>query len=194
MFRIKPIAGFLVCFLIVFAVLILPLQEAYAAYFRVSGNALFGSYSSVASVRFEPLQDDDSQLDTKIVFTDRQSGATGWIGVGTRFQGYTPTAFVVALVLATPLPWSRRWRALVWSLLAISAFVALRQFIFIANVIYIDREAKVKNTLDKVLEFAFWVGVESFAGVFVIPLGIWILVSFRRSDLEKILKTGGAKG
>lgn len=194
MFRIKPIAGFFVFFLIVFAALILPrvgLQEAYAAFFRASGNAvsLLRSYGSEVSVRFEGLPADDSQLDTRIVFTHRQSGATESWDVGTRFQGYTPTAFVVTLVLATPLPWSRRWRALVWSLLAISAFVALRQFIFIASVIY-----HPGPWVAWALDFAFWVGVESFAGVFVIPLGIWILVSFRRSDLEKILKTGGAKG
>lgn len=193
MFRTKPIAWFFVCFLVIFVALILPwgsdllprapdLRKAYAVFFRATGNTLFGSYSSLASIHFEPLPDGDSERDTKIVFTHRESGTQMPVAVSTRFQGYAPTAFIIALVLSSPLPWSRRWRSLVWCLPAVSAYVALRQFIFIASVIY-----HPGPLVAKALGFAYWVGVESFAGVFIIPLAIWALVSFRRADFEKVL-------
>ena len=42
------------------------------------------------------------------------------------------------------------------------------------------------NLAQKVLGFLDYVLVVSFAGSFVVPLGIWFLVSFRRSDWAKL--------
>ena len=41
-------------------------------------------------------------------------------------EGYVPLAMVVALILATPVSWAARLRALAWGVLLVQAFVMLR--------------------------------------------------------------------
>ncbi len=191
MFPIKPILKFLVIFFVVFVILILPwpgLRGGYAAVYRWIGNTCWSSFSSVAAMRFEPLEpgeiDDAEGRDTKLTFRHRTVQAPPFtMAVNTRFQGYTPTAFVIALILASPVPWKRRLLALLIGIVLVSAFVAFRQYVFIANVIY-----QPEGVMGKVREFAYWVFVESFAGVFVIPLVIWLVATFRRRDLEAMVR------
>jgi len=191
MIQFRGLVKFLLVFLVSFAVLILPwhgLQGAYASFYRFLGNTCFGSFSPVAGIELQALPADDPAAkqgrDTKMVFLHRASGISMPMAVDTRFQGYTPTAFVVALVLASPVPWRRRLRALVWCLAAMTFYVAVRQYIFIASVIY-----HPAPWVSKLLDFAYWVVVESFAGVFIIPVMIWAAVTFRRADLDGLRGT-----
>ncbi len=172
--------------MVVFAVLVLPflhLQDAYSVLFRAMGNAFFGSYSSVARVEFKPYETDDEERDVLVVFTHRASGTEFALPGSSKSQGYIPTAFIIALTLASPLVWRRRLIALAFNLVAVTAFVALRQLVFIASVIYHPDPVP-----KKMLDFAYWVLVESFPGLFMIPLAIWVLITFRRRDLERLLR------
>lgn len=197
MFPVKPILKFLVIFFVAFVILILPwpgVHSGYAAVYRAIGNTLWSSFSSVASIEFEPLapgeSDDEEGRDTKVTFRHRELPSGISLAVTTRFQGYTPTAFVIALALASPLPWIRRLRALAIGVVFVTVFVAFRQYVFIANVIY-----RPEGFIATLQGFAYWVFVESFAGAFVIPLVIWVIATFRRRDLEAILRrTTSARG
>jgi len=188
MFQSKAIVKFLAIFLVSFIVLIVPwlgLRGPYASLYRGMGNALFGTFSSVATIRFEPLPKDDPAAgqgsDIQVTFRHRETGTVLPMAASTRFQGFTPTAFVIALALAAPLKWPRRVPALLLSFVAVTVYIAFRQYILIASVIY-----KEPAWVAKLLDFAYWVFVESFAGVFVVPLIIWAAVTFRRSDFDRI--------
>lgn len=139
-----------------FAVLMAPwpgLQRGYAAVFRTGGDVLFSRtfwFWTQGRVRFLDLDAQDlvgqvnavipGQLppgvqpppatgvkDTLMVLMNTATPAsTGQLRTSSRYIAYVPMAMVVALILATPLPGSRRFRALVWGLVGIHAFVAIR--------------------------------------------------------------------
>ncbi len=133
MLKRKPIAGFFVRFLIVYAALMAPwpvVRDSYAALYRAGCNALFARFGSDGAVRLRPLGKPIAKHDTEFALTNRRTGAE-YTFAGSSLQGYNPTAFVVALILATPIPWSRRWRAVLWGLLWVNVYVALRVVVFL---------------------------------------------------------------
>ena len=92
--------------------------------------------------------------------------------------GYRPTAFVLALVLATPIPWPRRLRAFLWALLAINAYVALR--LVLTLLMGFSEEGTVTlfslgPHTRKALEFIAGFVVLEFEGDLILPAAIWFL-------------------
>lgn len=190
----RTLAGFFVRFLVVFVLLMVPwpgLGAAYATFFRVSGNFLFSTFGSDGRVRFLPVANPEKERDTEVVLVNRGTGAEMRLAGGSRLQGYKPTAFVLALILATPIPWSRRWRAVVWGLMLVNVYVALRVGIFLLAAYSGDGAVALFTpgpVCRPVLDFLLWVVVVSFAGWLILPLPIWALVTFRRSDWPTILE------
>ncbi len=114
MFRSRPIVGFAVRVLLVYGVLmgLWPVvRGGYRELFRTGGESFFGA---LGSIRFEGLPQAEGLNDTKIFVTNRTSGQSTWIKVSSRHVGYASTAAVLGLILASPIPWSRRVRALIW--------------------------------------------------------------------------------
>jgi hypothetical protein len=133
------------------AALRVPVDRAYAYLFRSAGNVLFTGFWfwPEGKVRFLDLYAPDqiSQInelipgelpaghkplraegvkDTLMVLMNRRVPAfIGQLRTSSR-SAYWPTAMLIALLLATPLSWSRKGWALLWGLLLIHAFIALR--------------------------------------------------------------------
>ena len=129
----RLVGGFFLCFLIVFVPLMVlwpVVREPYGAMFQRAGNVLVGLGSKRVgpdferAVWFNSCDDPDPDRDTEIIFTD-PDGSRRPIRIGSRLDGYMPTTFVLALIVATPIPWRRRWRALLWGLLVVHVYVAL---------------------------------------------------------------------
>ena len=190
----RVLGGFFLRFLVVFVLLMAPwpgVSEAYAAFFRAGGNFLFSKFGSDGRVRFLPLANPDEGRDTEVVLVNRRAGGEMRVVGGSRLQGYKPTAFVLALILATPVPWSRRWRAVVWGLVLVNAYVGLRVFAFLLAAFSGDSTVALFSpgpVCRAILDFFVWVLVVSFAGWLIVPLPIWALVTFRRSDWPTILR------
>ena len=99
-------------------------------------------------------------------------------------QGYVPTAVLVALMLATPIAWRRKWRALALGLLLVQGFVALR--VGVALLAGFSRVGLGDRRLLDVSPAAVW-GLKRadqiLAGdlhmTYIAPLLIWILVVVR---------------
>ena len=132
MLRAKPILGFLGRFLLVFALLVAPWPgwtEAYARVLRKAAKAVYGSFGSKGVVVFRPNPEGDRTMDTVIYVGNRerlnarQGGEAARFTFNSREVAYFPTALVIALVLATGLPWRRRAWALGWALVGIHLFV-----------------------------------------------------------------------
>ena len=105
-----------------------------------------------------------------------------------RLTGYLPTAEVIALILALPIPWSRRWKALFWGLVLVNGFVVLRLEITLLYWFSGDRPFALYSPgpfWSEVLVGAREVVVVSPMLTFAVPVFIWILVTFRRGDLEQ---------
>jgi len=122
---LRPALGFLARFLLVFVLLAAPwpgLHEGYAAVFCGAGNLLFGRFGSDGRVRFRPKPQADRKSDMELELRNRSNDAEYVIEGSARLQGYKPTAYVVALILASPVRWSRRFRAVLWGLLGVNVY------------------------------------------------------------------------
>ncbi len=184
-------------FLLYFFLLLLPwpgLGETYGAFYRATANVLFCSFGSHGSVQVEPLDDAEHGRDMRLILENTQKQTRSITDGRTRLMGYQPTVFLVALTLATPLSWPRRWKALAWGLAGVNLYVAFRLLVLLAGAFSGDDAIAVFSpgvTLRAVLELCNWVFVVSFAGSFVVPVGIWFLATFRREDWALLIGDSG---
>ena len=110
----RPIIGFFVRFLMFFAVLMILWSGVGAMYcgaFRGMGNLLFARFGTDGLVRFQRSLGSNTEDDIEVILMNRGNGAESTFAGSSRLQGYKPTAFLLALILATPVSWKRRGRA-----------------------------------------------------------------------------------
>ena len=198
MLSVKQTYGFFVRLVLLYGLLAVPwpgLRAIYAAGYRAVGNALFGSFGRDGAVRFRPLTQGREQADTAIDLANRRrTQSTATMGHSARLIGYLPTAEVVALILATPIAWRRRWKALLWGLLLVHGLIALRVTILLLYGFSSDQPCALYSPgpfWSDVLTKAYSLGAVWVSFTFVAPIFIWLLVTFRRIDLQRWLVTRG---
>lgn len=191
MFEPRTILWFAVRSLLYYVVLVAPwpgVQDTYATGYRGVANAMFGSYGQGGVVRFQPLTG-GGDMDTTITVRTLGSPEKGTMTHNTRIMGYRPTAELIALILATPIPWSRRWKALAWGLLLVNAFIALRIIVTLTHCFSADATWALYHPTpfwSKILAGTFHVMTVAPSWSWVIPALIWILVCFRRDDWARL--------
>ncbi len=199
----------------VYAMLMAPwpgLQRGYAHLFRGAGNVIFARFwfwpdGGVRFLNLKSLQPGDlapsapkidavGTFDTLMELRSRRApGSIGYLRTSSRYIGYGPTVLLIALVVATPLPWPRKVGALLWGLLLIHAFIVWRVTLtltskgFAANKNYALFDPS-----------PFWTTVltrtESLVSddptvSFVVPAFIWFLVALWRSNRSTTLREDG---
>lgn len=174
-------------------------SDSYAAAFRAAGDFVFSRWYDGAEVHFV-AQDvsgigyaSDRMQDTRLVLKNRATRARGKQPVSSQYIGYVPTALFLALALPTPIRWRRRWRAVLLGLLLVNAFVLLRMWMMIFNAFCSDTALALffpSPFWRSVLAFATETLTRSLTTCFVVPLGIWVLVCFRRDDLTALRAPG----
>lgn len=186
----RRILAFALRFAVAYGLLVLawPLvRPAYRQTYCALGNVLFSG--GEASTRFQSLGGSGG-LDVQLVLTKRgPPPVTARMQNSSRLVGYMPTVSLIALVIASPLPWKRRWRALLLGLLLVHVFVAFRMAIPIQNsfsnpdALQVHHPGPFGSWLLDVAERAF---LSAPASAFVVPILLWVLVAFRRQDWELI--------
>ena len=194
---VRVLGGFFLRFLVVFVLVMAPwpvVGDVYAAFFRAGGNLLFSSFGSEGRVQFRRLSDREpphAAEDTDMILVNRRTRAESVFSAGSRQQGYKPTAFVLALILATPIPWARRLRAALWGLLCVNVYVAFRVAVLLAGAFSGNNKLALFTpgpVAGFVLDYIGWVVVASYAGWLILPLGIWVLVTFRLRDWNALFR------
>jgi len=191
MFPLKLICGFFLRLVFVYALLAYPwsfLTDTYAAAYRSIGNGALGSFGTDGTVRFEPLSGGAGMLDTEIVLKNRRTRAVSRTEHSARLTGYLPTVEVIALIVATPIPWSRRCKALVWGLVWINVFVAARTALVPLYGFCNDTPCALfwpSPFWMDVLTSTFNIGVKWSSLTFVAPVFVWIAVTLRLKDLHR---------
>jgi hypothetical protein len=208
--KYKPMLVFACWFVVTYGLLIAPWPSArplYATYFKCFGRAIFKRDNGKRLLDFQPLDKSDhrwpSNFDTAIVMGNKDLlDANGkprriMLAVDAWQMGWIPTAFFLALTLATPIPWRRRWCALAWGWLWIQGWVALKLGIFIWY---------ASPRVGLVVLSPFWADLAArLKGLVMAPVGpgffvaafFWLLVTFRRQDLpdifERVIQPGFPK-
>ena len=200
----KRLGRFFLLVAIIYAALMAPwpgVQSGYAGLFRTGGNVVFSRFWlwSDAGVRFidlESLEPGDlapgtpkieatGTLDTLMELRKRGAPKLGYLRISSRYVGYGPTVVVIALVLATSIPWSRRGWALLWGMVWIHLFIVLRVTLtLLAGGFAADKEFAI------FAPSVFWMGVltnmekllsDNPTVSFVVPAFIWFLVALRHA-------------
>lgn len=182
----RRIAGFGLRFALAYAALILAwplLAHVHRPAYCALGNTLFGG--GEASARFRTIEG-AGNLDIEVRLTKRGPPLVSAVMKNdSRLVGYMPLVSLVALVLASPIPWRRRRKALLIGLALVTAFVALRMSIPIRrdfsrpDALQVHHPGAFGRWLLDVSERAL---LDAPASFFVVPVLIWVLVAFRRED------------
>lgn len=186
----KTIVAFFLRMSLIYGVLVLPWsgwREGYMGFFRSTGSVALSSWGSGGSVRFDPRTEPGKPWSTRLIFKSTRTNVTGDVFFEAR-QGYLATALIFALVLATPVPWSRRCKALMWGMLLINAFVFFRTGLTITH-LFSDGSQHAVIELSQFWKEALGLAVKTLNRspefTYVMPLFIWIVVTLRKSDFEK---------
>lgn len=209
MFSFKPIKRFVLIFLGIYGVLLAAghwggLGDAYQKLIQSAGNGIFQEMWSDGLADFQvekdPLQ---KGMDTVIMLVNREelgkaraeNRSVNVIKVyfSSWQSGFLSTAFLLALVLASPVPMRRKLISAGIGLLLITLFVLFRLWI---NLMFSwDENPKLgvveySSFSSGLIQFLDGVFVKHIVVSFVVPLVLWILVTFGKGDLASIF---GAK-
>ncbi len=165
----------------------------YSKFYRATGEVLFSSFGHGVIVRF--YQSENSRDDIHIVtFNQYRIDENGKVSEvrfhhNIRYGDYMYTAFLAALIAATPLSLRRRGRALVWGLLLMYVFVVFKIALMIL-------ELFSSEPISLLILSPLWMDVVNtvchlvtnpLTTSFIITFFIWVLVSFRRGDWGNII-------
>ena len=182
--------------LLVYGLLIIPwpgLKSGYGSLFRTSGNGLLHAFGFRGIVELRPPAEEHAAWDIEMHMKNLKTRERWHVEYSSRGWGYLPTAAIVALILATPLAWSRRWIALAAGLVLVHLFIATRIAAVILYGMYYGGAIKLSEMQAKAAEVVLHGFANSPVTTFVVPVVIWLLVTFRRSDLEAILLRSAAE-
>ena len=197
MLNTKALAGFLGRFLVFFTVLLLlwsVVGDAYGVMYRQGMTSIYSGFFPGGEVKLDRLEDDGSGYDSDVVLTNVKKGLSFGRRVNSRQQGYIPTVYVVSLILATPIPWSRRLKLAMWGLLIVSLYVPLRLLpALIMSFAHPDFGIfALGPTSEAIVRFLTNTVHINFAGHFVLPIPIWFLLCFRRADIVAFMRRAGS--
>ncbi len=187
-------SGFFVRCLVYYGILTLSwdgLPNAYRHGFCAVANGVFYRFGSAGTASFQVRTESDHTTDvTARVVAARGSNPKASVDLPMVYLGFRPTAFILSLVLATPLPWPRRLWALFGCLIGVSLFVLFRVWLQLFEVLA-NPDGMAAYSLGP-----FWFGVlNKLVKVFIMapefhyfaPAAIWAAVTFRRGDWDIVL-------
>jgi len=176
-FRSQSLIAFFAWFLLIFVAFLLlwtPLGKEYGGILRMAGNGLVGT-DSRNLVWFECPAKPTDHHDIYVVVGNPKDRTKRSTPISSYRHGYMPTAFLLALTLATPVAWPRRLRSVLWALLWVNLYVALKLALF--PIAYGGDDAIGAWTLAGLLRWMFWVVGASSVGWMLAPLLIWAILT-----------------
>jgi hypothetical protein len=200
----NSIGGFVLRFAALYLLLLGPWpgwNQGYSDYFRSLCRADEGLFNDPWSIRFEQLRRTRANpLDTRILLASpTATNADGLhpavaLDLDSRSIGWVPTALLLALVLSTPMNWSRLVQALLGGLAAVHVFIAFSVRIHIVSQALALPGAEAMGlsawqkqalgALDQTL-------ITQIGASFTVPVLIWALVALRVADWRE---AGGNPG
>lgn len=166
--------------------------STYATAFRTVYTKAFQSAFPKWYVAFVAKSSATSSWDSELLLHNPKTKQTGAQPFGTRYLGYAATSMLFALLLASPVSWGRRGRALIWGVILVHLWIAFSLWLMIVHGYSGDNTLAIYDfgsTVKRTLSFATFLATESTAPRYLVPVFLWITVTFRKGDWEAIFKT-----
>lgn len=205
MFSFKPIKRFVLIFLGIYGVMLVAghwggIGNAYQKLIQSAGNSLFQEMWSDGLADFQEEKDPlQKGMDTVIMLVNREElGQARAENRGVNVikvyfsswqSGFLSTAFLLALILASPVPIRRKLISTGIGLALITLFVLFRLWI---NLMFSWDENPNLNVVEYssfssgLIHFLDGIFVKHIVISFVIPVVLWILITFGKGDLIRI--------
>jgi hypothetical protein len=162
---------------------------AYRSAFIGGANVLLHTHGRDVRVVFSPIPEERGH-DVRMEVRNHRAGMMVPRHLGTRYPPYVLTALLIALIVATPLPWRRRLIALALGLIILNAYLYGVLLVTVVRVLSREGPARLhelSSFWDGTLEFVMHHTTHSPTFSTVIPVVIWAAVTFRRGDLMLML-------
>jgi hypothetical protein len=167
------------------------------------GNAVFAHRDSPFYVKFEALPPRETRApETTIVVANlalrnaQRETPARHLDVDLRGVAWVPLVWLAALILASPVPGRRKAVAFFWGMLAIHAFILFSLGVYIVNqsdaasgLHLVELSSWAKELTDELENIL----ITQMGASFVVPVLLWILVTFRREDVENLLEEIGTQ-
>ena len=190
---------FLLRFLVIFGLLIVPwpgLNQAYSQYFQSLGQMVFNPAGETKRmVVFSPASGKIPGMDTRLALENAGLADASGRGpvrsteIDARSIGWVPTALTMALVLATPIPWTRRLLALAGGVVLIHLFIFFTLQAWIWNYSPDVSLLTLSQWQQRVVGELNYALMNQLGISFTVPVVIWTLVTFRRQDQDALTTT-----
>ena len=171
--------------------------DVYSRLHRAGATFVLGSFGPNGIVEFKKLNGAGNDVEVRFYNTalkdERGRVMSASASYNCRVDVYMYMAFLIALIVATPIPIRRKLWALLWGGILIHCFIFLR----LAGHIFeqFSREPLCLFTISPFWQRTFDILYQQFiVNVnfgFVVAVFIWILVTFRREDWSKIVSGKG---
>lgn len=164
----------------------------YAAAFQSVGTRVFRTFFPAWNVVLRAKSNPTSTWDSELVLHNAKTGSTGAQPFGTRYQGFAPTSMLLSFILASPIPWKRRWQAMLWGMILVHLWIAFAVWLMIvkgysgANTLAMYHFGPFVSAS---ISYVTFLVTESTAPRYLVPIFFWIAVTFRRGDWENIFRT-----
>jgi hypothetical protein len=173
------------------------LGKVYTRFYCVGANFLFGSFGSKGIVEFVESKEAGKDIEVRLYNAQRRDQNGAMIGVrashSSREDGYIYAAFLVALIAATPITVKRKLWALLWGLVLLHCFIALKLAVRLID--GFSNEPVRLFVISSFWKKGFYTFYQEFivnvTFGFVVAIFIWVLVTFRRGDWSRIISAGG---
>ncbi len=191
--NIKAATKFLLFFLIAYLFMLMPkagIQVKYADFFCWAGNDLFHEFgdSGIAMLKTRNGKDNILLLISKT--SNIKHGETTWQAYykSSNLIGFFHSAFLLSLIIATPISWKRKAVALIMGFFLITCIVMLKLFIMILYYYSISTSPGPGNEIDTDHPIAFWYLNFSmpFARGYTIVVFLWLLLCIGKREWLKL--------
>lgn len=199
MFNFKPILRFVLWFSLSYLGLLLialPLKEQYATHYRWLGKTCFEQFGKKGIVQFFPHQEKELKykMDTKVVLFNldqvvaaRRSGQAtvrgGEFFTSSWYSALLPSILLLSLILASPVSWKRKLLATLAGTALIYLFTLFKLRLSIAYEYHQNPWLEFSPGNPNWIQPAYRIFVTNIETTIIIPVFVWVLVTFRKSDL-----------
>ncbi len=184
-------------------------ENLYTAHFRAVGNIAFSQFWfwPNAKVDFLDLKSETLRAqvnaklpanlpdgfelpkpqgvsDTLMILRNKNvPGSAGFLRTSSRLIGYTPTAVLFSLVLATPIAWKRRWWLLFWGMIVVHVAVVVRLTALLLDAGFADPSKKYAlfepgRFMADIIDRADLILADNPTFSYVVAVFVWVLVLF----------------
>ena len=173
----------------------------YPPVFRAVANTFFHDFGKGRIARYDRFDDPRGTLDTKISVGSDARGYPVYPssqGINCVREGYTPTAAMIALFLATPVPWRQRWNTMLLGVAIVQVFVGLRLTIAVlygfSRLGMGDRHLlEIGAFGSRMLHRADQILTGDLHFTYIAPVLIWLLLASRFVGVRSLWTVGTAR-